>query len=101
MCESLDEPLYFVIFVNRHIFSGFILTNKMNKVKSGKHYSTSILAFQTWIIAKDNSACENTDERIQWSPKACILNHLAFWNIGNEMVTCLIFFLIRKIMISL
>lgn len=81
MCESLDEPLYFVISVNSlHIFNGFILTKKkkMNKVKSGKHYSTSILAFQTWIIAKDNSACESTDEWIQWSSRAGILNHLAF-----------------------
>lgn len=74
-----------------HISSGFILTNKMNEVKSGKHYSSSFLAFQKWIIANDNSACESTDKQIQWSPRADILNHLAFWNIGNEIETCLIF----------
>lgn len=63
----------------------------MNEVKSGKHYSSSFLAFQKWIIANDNSACESTDKQIQWSPRADILNHLAFWNIGNEIETCLIF----------
>lgn len=40
----------FVIFLNEHfplhIFNGFILTNKLNKVKPGKHYSSSFLAFQ-------------------------------------------------------
>ena len=84
-----------------HISSGLILTDKLNEVKSGKDYSSSFFAFQKWITANDSSACESTDKQIQWSPRADVLNHLAFWNIGNEIGTCLIFFLRRKIMNSL
>lgn len=35
---------------------------------------------------------ESTDKQTQWSPRANIWNHLAFWSIGNKVVTCLIFF---------
>lgn len=71
----------------------------MNKIRTDKHYYTSFLAFQKWIIAKDakdNSVCESTDKQIWWSLGPDIWNHLAFWNMGNVMVTSLIFFFPSK-----